>query len=116
MFFIKEFTIEEIRPTRTYSPESRTYLTDFSVITHTSTLTDNNINNNNINNNLLQRFNLFPQLRLPSIPQPPRTTFTTTTVTEISTVTSDLTTQLTVTLFGRPITTEYTRQTTVVRK
>ena len=43
----QEFTIEEILPTKTYSPESRTFITAFSVITHTSTFTQDNCKSTN---------------------------------------------------------------------
>ena len=46
---ITEFTIEEILPTRTFSPESRRFITAFNVITHTSTKTDHRESNTSSN-------------------------------------------------------------------
>ena len=111
---LQEVTIEEIRPSKTFSPAGRSLVTAYNVVTHTSTITHTSALYPgqpalNTNNNILQRLNLFqgllPNLRYPPDPLPPlpTTTFTTTTVTEISTVTSDVTTQLTVTLFGRSV-------------
>jgi hypothetical protein len=51
---------------------------------------------------------------LPTTPLPPSTSYTTITITKISTITSDVTSDIIITLGGRPVKTEYVIPTTMV--
>ena len=98
-------TIEEILPVRTISPAAPSVLTAYNVVTHTSTITASGGENiwvfgkyfeinqkyfpaSSNGRNLLQGLDLFqgliPSLRYPALPPLPTTTFTTTTITEVS--------------------------------
>ena len=48
-------------------------------------------------------------------PAPPSSSYTTSTVTKVSTITSDVTEEIIITFLNRPITTNYVRTTTIVR-
>jgi len=126
---ITELTIEQIVPSRTFVAQSKTFGTVYSVVTHTTTMTDNYVApvpaSPSIDNDhgFLPRFPLLPgllsRLRYPNnniIPAPvaPTTSYTTSTITKVSTITSGITEEIVITFLNRPITTNYVRTTTMI--
>ena len=115
MFYFQDFIFEEIHPTKIYVPQSRTMIAAYEVVTHTSrvikTEADDAQSVIDSGNLVLNIKDMFP-LITPAVP--PSTTFTTITVTKVSTVTTEVTSDIIVTLGGRPVQTEYIRPTTLV--
>lgn len=120
---ITEITLEQIVPSRTFVPQSQTFSTVYSVVTRTTTMSDNYVPQRPpVQNNFSPRFPLLPGLLsklrfgqgLAPKPAPPSTSFTTSTVTRVSTITSDVTEEIIITFLNRPITTNYVRTTTMV--
>ena len=64
----------------------------------------------------MQIQDFLPRLLPPTPPLPLSTSYTTITVTKVSTITSDVTSDITITLGGRPVRTEYVVPTTMVLK
>ena len=119
MSTFQEFTFEEIRPTQTFLPRSRTFVPAYDILTHTTRLT-NTVDTTTLPERkdggvekMLQ--NIIPHL-LPTTPLPPSTSYTTFTLTKVSTITSDVTSDITITLGGRPVKTEYVIPTTMVKR
>ena len=108
---MQDFIYEEIRPTRTYVSQSKTMVSAYHVITHTNRVVNTQFNTLetgfNIENILVPGF-------LQSTPKLPSTSYTTLTITKVSTITSDVTSNIIITLGGRPVQTEYVRPTTMV--
>ena len=111
----QEFIFEEICPTQTFLPQARTLVPAYNVLTHTTRITntaqpalpdmqgEGEIMIQDIMSHLL-----------PTAPLPPSTSYTTITITKISTITSDVTSDIIITLGGRPVKTEYVIPTTMV--
>ena len=117
IFLSQEFIFEEIRPTKTFLAESRTVVPAYHVLTHTSRITNTvepQISTSHDSDKIrLMLQDFIPQL-LPTAPLPLTTTYTTITITKVSTITSDVTSDITITLGGRPVKTEYVVPTTMV--
>ena len=101
----------------TFLAESRTVVPAYHVLTHTSRITNTvepQISTSQDSDKIgLMLQDFIPQL-LPTAPLPLTTTYTTITITKVSTITSDVTSDITITLGGRPVKTEYVVPTTMV--
>ena len=117
---LQEFIFEEICPTQTFLPQARTLVPAYNVLTHTTRIT------NTVQASLQEmqgeeegvvgfRIQDFMSHLLPTTPLPPSTSYTTITITKISTITSDVTSDIIITLGGRPVKTEYVIPTTMVQ-
>ena len=115
---LQEFIFEEICPTQTFLPAARTLVPAYNVLTHTTRITNTpqaalpDMQGEGEVGFRIQDF--IPHL-LPTTPLPPSTSYTTITITKISTITSDVTSDIIITLGGRPVKTEYVIPTTMVR-
>ena len=115
---MQEFISEEICPTQTFLPQARTLVPDYNVLTHTTRIT-------NTPQPALQdmqgvgevgfRIQDIMTHLLHTTPLPTSTSYTTITITKISTITSDVTSDIIITLGGRPVKTEYVIPTTMVQ-
>ena len=108
---MQDFIYEEILPTKTYVPQSKTMVSAYHVVTHTSRVVNTQLDTIetgfNIENIIVPGF-------LQNTPKLPSTSYTTLTITKVSTITSDVTSSIIITLGGRPVQTEYVRPTTMV--
>ena len=112
IIFSQEYIFEEIIPTKTYSPQSRTMVPAFNVLTHTSSVTNTLLSSFDDDNR--SQDNILLPYFLPPVQLPPSTSYTTITITKVSTITSDVTSDILITLGGRPVRTEYVVPTTMV--
>jgi len=115
---ITELTFEEIRPTQTYMPHSRKWLPAYNILTHTTRLT-NTVQSTKLPDQeeaQVERVlsNIIPNLLIPTNPLSASTSYTTLTITKVATITSDVTSDIIITLGGRPVKTEYVVPTTMV--
>ena len=115
---LQEFIFEEICPTQTFLPQARTLVPAYNVLTHTTRITNTakaTLPDMQGEGEAGFRIQDFMSRLLQTAPLPPSTSYTTITITKISTITSDVTSDIIITLGGRPVKTEYVIPTTMVQ-
>ena len=120
VLILQEYTFEEIRPTSTYLHQSSTLVPAYDIRTHTTTITNtvhDTIAPAGDNEGQVEKMlqNIIPILApAPTRAKTASTSYTTFTLTKVSTISTEVTSDITITLGGRPVQTEYVRPTTMV--